>query len=175
MKLKYGKIIFVSTVVLLMSTLWSCSTFNSLFYVENKYFTPKERGIVDDLALSIDFRRGYDNKIELNYVYAAGKFSQKEYWSRKHLFVQAIRKYKKSTCLGILKKIYQMEKKATIDMKKYKEEEEWDNYTYISKYIIPEIKQFIAIFEYSMKKVWPRSSEEIKAEKLKAEEDALKQ
>ncbi len=171
MKLK-RKLILLPILTILTASLWGCSTFNSLFYSENKYFTPEERPIIDDLALSIDFRRGYDDKMELNYVYAAGKFSKGEYMGRRHLFVQTLRKYKKTQCLAVLKKVYQMEAKATLDMKEYKEDEDWDEYTYISTYIMPEIKLFISIFESSMGKVWRGSKGEMDAVKVQAEKDA---
>jgi len=148
--------------IFILSALFTgCSTISSWTYKENMYFTAAEKAVIDDVALSIDFRRGYDSNIKLNYMYAAGKFSEKEYRSRENLFVQSLKAYKASECLAVYKKTYEMELIAEKNLYEYKEDEEWENYTYIKKYILPEIKLFNKIFEQSLRKAHPSTSGQI--------------
>ncbi len=142
-------------ILTLLIFLPGCSSLSSLSYVENRYYKQKEIEIIDNIALSIDFRRGYDSKIDLNYFYAAGKFSPSEYSSRQNMLVQSLKAYKPEDCLGVYKKAYEVEATSLLYLDEFKKNKDWDNYIYLEKYLIPETKFFVSIFESSMMRAHP--------------------
>lgn len=90
--------------LLTISFLASCSTLHKIAYDDNDFFSKKEQEIFDDIAMSIDYRRGFDIKYRLNYLYAAGKFKPEEYRSRSNFFVLSLKRHSPEDCFDLYKK-----------------------------------------------------------------------
>ncbi|HQO39344.1 MAG TPA: hypothetical protein PK986_02640, partial [Spirochaetota bacterium] len=56
----------------------NCSTWYQLTKKESRYYTEEEKLILEATTAAVDFRYGFDPSLELDYVYKAGTFSEKE-------------------------------------------------------------------------------------------------
>ncbi len=155
------KIILIMILPLLLveckSSLW-----NSITKKESKLYTDSELIMLDEVTASIDFRYGFEPDLKLDYVFKAGKFTDKEIQSKAPEMRKVLARYKSEEIISFYVKIVQMRDTQVSEMNEYRDDEEWNDATYIEKYILPEAEMFLDILEKNMIQINSSYGDEIK-------------
>jgi hypothetical protein len=144
------------------SSLW-----NRITKKESKLYTSSELIMLDEITASIDFRYGFEPDLRLDYVFKAGRFTDKEIQAKAPEMKKVLVKYKPEEIISFYGKIVQMKDAQVSAMNEYREDEDWEDATYIEKYILPEAEMFLDILEKNMIQVNSSYSDEIKKIKQK--------
>lgn len=134
-------------ILLLPLFLLQCSTWYQITRKESKYYTEEEKQILEVTTAAVDFRYGFDPSLELDYVYAAGKFSEKELEDKNKKMLEVLRKIDKTKVVEFYEKMYRLKEIITWHMNEARQESEWDDYTLISKYILPDTEKYVEMLE----------------------------
>ena len=140
---------------------------NRITKEESKLYTDSEKIMLDEITTSIDFKFGFDPDLELDYVFRAGKFTDKEIQAKSPEMKKVILKYKSEELIPFYGKIVQMKDAQVMEMNYYREDEEWQDATYIQKYILPDAELFMDMLEKTMILVNPSYANEINKIKIK--------
>jgi hypothetical protein len=144
------------------SSLW-----NQITKKESKLYTDSELLMLNEITASIDFRYGFDQDLELDYVFKAGKFTDKEIQAKAPEMKKVLVKYKSEEIIAFYAKIVQLRNAQASAMNEYREDEEWEDATYIEKYILPEAEMFLDILEKNMMQINSSYGDEIRKIKTK--------
>ena len=137
------KFIFLLLPVLLLQ----CSTWYQLTKKESKYYTEEEKQILEAATSAVDFRYGFDPNLELDYVYKAGTFSEKELADKNKKMLEVLRKFDKQKVVAFYEKMFRLKEIITWNMNNAQKDKEWDDYTLISKYILPDTENYVEMLE----------------------------
>ncbi len=124
------------------STIW-----NMITKKESKLYSNIEKLILTDTTASIDFKYGFDPDLEIDYVYKAGNFSEKEISAKAPEMKKALGKYKPEEVISFYEKVVQLKETQIWKMNYLTKREKWVNSTFIKKYTLPESEQFLDILE----------------------------
>ncbi|PKL16439.1 MAG: hypothetical protein CVV49_16235 [Spirochaetae bacterium HGW-Spirochaetae-5] len=160
------KILLIMILPLLLveckSTLW-----NAITKKESKLYTDSELIMLEEVTASIDFRYGFEPDLKLDYVFKAGRFTDKEIQSKAPEMKKVLAKYKPEEIISFYGKIVQMRDAHVSEMNEYRQDEDWNDATYIEKYILPEAELFLDILEKNMMQINSSYGDEIKKIKTK--------
>ncbi len=141
--MKAGRLLIYILPFLLMS----CSTWTDLTKKESSFYTEKEKIILEETTSSISFRYGYETDIEIDYVYAAGKFSSSDIQAKSSKMKEVLKKYSTKEIISFYEKIYRMKEIASWKKNDYKKDKDWAKFTLLEKYLLPEIELFTDVLE----------------------------
>jgi len=127
--------------------LLQCSTWYQLTKKESKYYTVEEKQILEATTASVDFRYGFDPSLELDYVYKAGTFSEKELEDKNKKMLEVLRGIDRAKVIAFYEKMFRLKEIITWNMNNAQNEKEWDDYTLISKYILPDTEKYVEMLE----------------------------
>jgi hypothetical protein len=160
------KIILLMILPLLLveckSSLW-----NRITKKESKLYTDSELLMLNEVTASIDFRYGFDQDLELDYVFKAGKFTDKEIQAKAPEMRKVLVKYKSEEIIAFYGKIFQLRNIQTSEMNYHRQKKNWEDATYIEKYILPEAEMFLDILEKNMIQINSSYGDEIRKIKAK--------
>ena len=124
-----------------------CATYYHLFSVEKStYFSVKDAELLEKTTHAIDFDYGYDQVMDLDYVFPVtqGYTSYKD--GEKELS-RALEGIEPRTVVSFFEKIYRLKKFSELRMEKYSEDGDWKDYTYIQKYLLPPLVHYADVLE----------------------------
>lgn len=124
-----------------------CSYWYSLTRTDSTYYTADENLMLDETTKAIDFRYGFDPDLELDYVYRAGTFSDKDLDAKSKKMLEVLKKYDKAVVIAFYEKIYKLNEIIVWTMGYCEREKEWTEYTLIQKYILPDTRKYLEILE----------------------------
>jgi hypothetical protein len=125
----------------------NCSTWYQLTKKESKYYTEEEKLILEATTAAIDFGYGFDPSLKLDYVYKAGIFSEKEIADKNKKMLEVLRKIEKEKVVAFYEKMFRLKEIITWKMNNAQKDREWDDYTLISKYILPDTEKYVEMLE----------------------------
>ena len=125
----------------------NCSTWYQLTKKESRYYTEEEKLILEATTAAIDFRYGFDPSLELDYVYKAGTFSEKELTDKNKKMLEVLRKIDREKVVAFYEKMFRLKEIITWNMNNAQKDGEWDDYTLISKYILPDTEKYVEMLE----------------------------
>ncbi len=140
---------------------------NRITKTESKLYTDAEKIMLNEITASIDCRYGFDPDLELDYIFKAGKMSDQEIQAKAPGMKKVLAKYKSEEIINFYGKIVHMRDAQVSEMNYYRQDEEWEDATYIQKYLLPEAELFLDILEKNMMQVNPSYSEAINKIKTK--------
>lgn len=124
-----------------------CSTWYQLTKKESKYYTEEEKQILEVTTAAVDFRYGFDPTLELDYVYKAGTFSEKELEDKNRKMLEVLRGIDKAKAVAFYEKMFRLKEIITWRMNEAQQDKEWNDYTLISKYILPDTEKYVEMLE----------------------------
>ena len=125
----------------------NCSTWYQLTKKESRYYTEEEKLILEATTAAVDFRYGFDPSLELDYVYKAGTFSEKELTDKNKKMLEVLRKIDREKVVAFYEKMFRLKEIITWNMNNAQKDGEWDDYTLISKYILPDTEKYVEMLE----------------------------
>lgn len=168
--------IILTTAVLLYLT--GCQTLDLLTKKYSTLYSEKEKIILEETTASIDYKFGYDPDLDVDYVYKAGKFSDKDINAKLPEMKKVLNKYPKEETIIFYEKIILLKETQVWKMNRFRDEKKWTNYTYIQKHLLPETEQYLGLLEKNIVQIDPQYKETIeeKKEEIKkqAEDDLQK-
>jgi hypothetical protein len=124
-----------------------CATYYHIFSGDKStYFTEQETELLNKTTHSIDFDYGYDQGMDLDYVfpvtqgYTTFKEGDKE-------LSRTLESIDSKTVVSYFEKIYRLKMITGMRMEKFREDGNWRNYTYIQKYLLPPIDHYADVLE----------------------------
>jgi len=128
-----------------------CSSLSSLWYditkKESTYYNDSEKQILEETTAAIDFRYGFDPDIEIDYIYRAGSFPDKELEGKSKKMLDVLKKYEKQKVIEFYEKIYMLKEIQSVYMANAQKDEEWGDFTLIQKYILPDTEKYVEMLE----------------------------
>ena len=145
-------------VLLIPFMLTQCSYYYRIFKKESKFFTEQEKVILAQTTRAIDFNYSFDPDIKLDCIFAntdGGKIEKK----KEDAFKKVLESFKKEEVTSFFETIYRLKLTIEYTMKEAKEDKEWNDYTYISKYIVPGFTIYYNMLEKHVFQVVPEYKE----------------
>ncbi|HPS58844.1 MAG TPA: hypothetical protein PK514_12130 [Spirochaetota bacterium] len=133
--------------LLLPLFLLNCSTWYQITKKESRYYTDEEKQILEVTTAAVDFRYGFDQSLELDYVYKAGTFSEKELDDKNKKMLEVLRKIEKPRVVAFYEKMFRLKEIIAWNMNHALQDKEWGDYTLISKYILPDTEKYVEMLE----------------------------
>lgn len=127
-----------------------CAMFYSIFRKNSDFYSSKEQKILSKTTKSINYDYGYDPDMDLDYIFS---FSYSDLNKRKNErdFVKTVREFDGKALLSYYEKIVGLKVKTEFKMELYKEKEKWNDYTYIKKYYMPPLDNYLEMLENQVK------------------------
>lgn len=165
-------------IMILPMLLLECQTsiWTMLTKKESKLFLESEKSIIADTTSSINFQYGYDPELEMDYVYKAGIFTDKDITSKAPEMKKALLKYKTGEIIPFFEKIVQLKEIQVWKMNLYRGKKKWADATYIQKYILPDTEIYFDILQKNVLEIdadYSRKIDQRKDEIKKAVADKL--
>ena len=154
------------------------SIWTKLTRKDSKLFSESEKLILADTTSAVNFQYGYDPDLEMDYIYKAGIFTEKDITAKSPEMKKALLKYKTGEITSFFEKIVQLKETQVWKMNLYRKQQEWTDATYIQKYILPDTELYIDILEKNVLQVDAGYSGEIQKRKdeiKKAVEETLQE
>lgn len=124
-----------------------CSMWYKITKSESKLYTPQEKTILDETTMAMDFRYGFEPDLELDYIYMAGNFSQKELDAREKIMKDILLKHKPEEVVAFYEKIYRLIEILSWNAEYYRKKEKWTKAILIEKYLLPDSKKYFEMLE----------------------------
>jgi len=136
-------------IMLLPLLLTECQTLSwtMLTRKDSRLYSEVEKAILNETTASIDFKFGYDPDLDMDYVFKAGSFTDKEINSKSGDMKKVLLKYNPKEVISFYEKTLQMKETQTWKMNYFKDRKKWVDFTYLQKYSLPETEQYLAILE----------------------------
>jgi len=134
-------------ILLLPLFMLNCGLWYSFTKKESTYYTEEEKVMLDATTAAIDFRYGFDPGLELDYVYRAGNFPDRELEGKSKKMLEALKQFDKQKVVAFFEKMFRLKETLSLRMKEAEKDEEWEDYTLLQKYILPDMEKYIEMLE----------------------------
>jgi len=136
-------------ILLLPILLVQCSLYYKVFKKESTYYTGQEKTILSETTGALGFGYGFDPSVKLDYIFTHA-YSEAALKENEKKLNEIMKKYEPAAAISFYEKIYQLEQVTLFKMNEYKEDEDWKQYTYIEKYLLPPLQQYLGLLEKSV-------------------------
>jgi len=140
---------------------------------ESRLFTEKEKAILIDTTSAANCGYGYDPDLEIDYLFIAGKFTDKEITAKSPDMKKAMLKYGPDEIISFYEKIVQLKETQIWKIDNLTRNKKWINVTYIQKELLPETELFLSILEKNVIQVNPAYVVNIEDRKSKIKENTV--
>jgi hypothetical protein len=106
-----------------------------------------EKIMIEETTTAVDFKYGYDPDLDLDYVFKAGTFTDKDIAAKSPEMKKVLLKYKPKEIISFYEKTFLLKESQLLKMNRFRDRKKWVNTTYIQKYTLPEAEQFLDILE----------------------------
>jgi len=120
---------------------------------QSKFFSEVEKNMINETTASIDFKSGYDPDLEIDYVFKAGTFTDSEVSAKSPEMKKVLLKYNSKEIISFYEKVFQMKEIQIWKMNYLRSRKNWVNSTYLQKYTLPEMEQFLVILENNVMQI----------------------
>jgi len=136
-------------ILLLPMMLLECQTaaWNMLSRKNSKLFPDADQVMLREVTSSVDFKFGYDPDLEMDYVYKAGIYPDKDIIAKSPEMKKILLKYDSKEIVAFYEKIVQLKENQIWKMNFYTKRKKWVDSTYIQKYPLPETELFLEVLE----------------------------
>jgi len=159
-------IMLLPLLLLECSTLsWEKISWTLLGKKETRLYSEVEKIMLAETTASIDYKFGYDPDLEMDYVYKAGTFTDKEITAKSPAMKKVLLKYSPKEIISFYEKIVQLKDTQIWKMNYSKKKKNWVDSTYIQKYTLAEAEQYLDILEKNVIQIDAAYSEKIEKRK----------
>ncbi|MBP7737363.1 MAG: hypothetical protein KA369_15390 [Spirochaetes bacterium] len=126
-----------------------CATYYHMFdftVPRSNFYTEQEKEILEKTTKSIEFDYGYNPNLDLDYVFPVTK-GYTEFKAGDKDLSRALDGVDSTTLIAYSEKVYRLRKMTAMRMEKYRTSGQWDNYTLISKYLMPSLDFYSGMVE----------------------------
>lgn len=146
------KLLIILILPLLLIECNSAALYN-LTKKQSRLFSEVEKNMINETTASIDFKSGYDPDLEIDYVFKAGTFTDSEVSAKSPEMKKVLLKYNSKEIISFYEKVFQMKEIQIWKMNYLRSRKNWVNSTYLQKYTIPEMEQFLVILENNVMQI----------------------
>lgn len=158
------KLLIILILPLLILECNSAALYN-LTKKQSKLFSEVEKNMINETTASIDFKFGYDPDLEIDYVFKAGTFTDSEVNAKSPEMKKVLLKYSSKEIISFYEKIFQMKETQIWKMNYLRSRKKWVNSTYLQKYTLPEMEQYLIILENNVMQIDPAYAGKIEKRK----------
>ena len=136
-------------VVILLSLMFArCATYYHTFYdvPKSTFYTEGEKSLLEKTARPFNFDYGFEPDLELDFVFPLSQGFSDFKVNEKDL-ARALDTYDAQTVISYSEKIYLLKRVTMAKMEKYHTDQNWKNYTYIQKYLLPPLAYYSETLE----------------------------
>lgn len=122
------------------------------------YYSEEQQALLEKTTAAAGYSFGYDEDIDLNYVFEAApdKISAKPAYNREVRQAFTAAGEKKST--DFFERILYLRELTKATMAKYEKFERWTEYTNIKVYLLPPLEGYISVLQKEFLSIYPASS-----------------
>ena len=121
-----------------------CAYYYKWFGAESSLYTVQEQKILQETMEVTDFGYGFDQRMKLDYVFML-QHSTKGMAKKKKAVTAIMKKAGPKQAVVFYEKIYRLYLVTRYTMEEAKEAEDWNDYTYVNKYLLPPLKLYTSI------------------------------
>jgi hypothetical protein len=114
---------------------------------ESKLYTEKEKIILMDTTSAVNYSYGYDPDLRMDYLFIAGKFTDKEITAKSPEMKKAMLKYNPDEITSFYEKIVRLQETQFWKIDNLTKNKKWINVTFIQNEFLPETELFLSILE----------------------------
>jgi len=138
-------------IILLLPLMFTqCSVWYNLTKKESKYYTQDEIVLLQETTSASGFSYGFDPDLDLDYIYIAGTYSDKELAAKEKAQRDVISAYETERVTAFYEKIFRLKSIIEWNMNYYKKKEKWEEYTLLKTYILPDTEKFVEMLEKNL-------------------------
>jgi len=137
----------VIALLVLCLALTQCTTWYRLTRKDSKLWNQSDIAILTSVAEAIEFRAGFDPYLDLDYIYMAGNFTKEEIAVKEKKLKEVITSFKSEDVIAFYEKVFSIVEILKWYAEDYKNDEEWNEATYIEKYLLPDTDRFSEMLE----------------------------
>ena len=141
--------IYLLLVVGFSAVFTGCSTYYAFMEKTSTYYSETEKVILEKTLKSVYFNVGYDQDMELDFVYA-DRNEMIDLSGKDLILKKSLDGFEKEKIISFYSKMYNLKIITVTKMEKYKEGSDWKEYTYIKKYLLPPLQQYLFALEKAM-------------------------
>ena len=167
---------YIIITVILSFLLTGCQTLDLLTKKYSSLYSETEKIILGETTASINFKSGYDPDLDIDYVYKAGQFTEKDVNAGLPGMKKVLLKYPKEDVVIFYEKIVGLKETQVWKMNRFRDKKKWTDYTYLQTYILPETELYLSLLEKNVFQIDTQYKETIaerKEEIKKQTEDNL--
>lgn len=139
----------IAVMAIMCLFLTRCATYYHMFSFtvpKSTYYTEQERELLEKTTKSIEFDYGYNADLDLDYVFpVTGGYTGFKAGDRD--LSKVLDGVDSKTLVAYSEKIYRLRKITVMRMEYYRSAGQWNNYTLISKYLLPPIEFYSSMME----------------------------
>ncbi|MCL1832920.1 MAG: hypothetical protein FWG49_00300 [Leptospirales bacterium] len=132
---------------------------------ESKLYTKNEKLILIDAASAVNYGYGFDPDLLIDYLFIAGKFTDKEITARSPEMKKAMAKYNADEIVSFYEKTVRLKETLIWKIDNLTKNKKWINATYIQRELLPEAELFLSILEKNVIQINPQYGLNIEAKK----------
>ena len=132
---------------------------------ESKLYTEKEKLILIDTTSAVNYGYGYDPDLFIDYLFIAGKFTDKEIAAKSPDMKKAMVKYSADEIVSFYEKTVKLKETLIWKIENLTKNKKWVNATYIQKELVPEAELFLSILEKNVIQINPQYAVNIEDKK----------
>ncbi|MCP4130465.1 MAG: hypothetical protein GY754_05740 [bacterium] len=133
-------------IILLPIFFMQCSMYYYFFKDESTFFTPRERQMLASTTQAVGYDYGYDVKVSLDYVFPAAP-GDGDISGKGSAMATALATYDGKAVVAFYEKMYTLRAMTLFKMAEYKEDEDWKEFTYIEKYLLPSLEKYVTLLQ----------------------------
>jgi hypothetical protein len=132
---------------------------------ESKLYTEKEKIILIDTTSAINYGYGFDPDLLIDYLFIAGRLTDKEITAKSPELRKAMLKYSPDEIISFYEKIVQLKESLIWKIENLTKNKKWINATFIQKELLPESELFLSILEKNVIQINPQYAANIEDRK----------
>jgi hypothetical protein len=124
-----------------------CATYYHIFSGEKStYFTEQETALLEKTTRAIDFDYGYDQGTGLDYVFPVSR-GYTDFKEDDRELSRALETVDGKVLIAYYEKIYRLKMLTDMKMEKFREDGNWQSYTFLEKYLRPPLEHYTETLE----------------------------
>jgi len=132
---------------------------------ESKLYTENEKIILIDTTTAINYGYGFDPDLLIDYLFVAGKFTDKEITAKSPEMKKTMGKYSSDEIISFYEKTVRLKESLIWKIDNLTKNKKWINVTYIQKELLPDAELFLSILEKNVIQMNPQYAANIEDRK----------
>jgi hypothetical protein len=140
---------------------------------EPEFYSNDERQLLEKTCQALDYGYGYDDEVELYYIFPFNTLDQTDMKKKEKGFAEALGGIDPEKLLQMYERIYRLDSMTRYRLFQYKDTEKWKFYTYINNYLYPPLDMYRKLLLKQLQAKNPSVSEELPSIQTRIDDEVV--